>query len=106
MEVDEPVRFRIRAVHFSQPKQGAEGSAAGGALGGVGGVGGAVVKGTQALDAAGAEAGLLMAGARRPRSDTLTGGVMGLLDEGGSPPPMQIVGTTNEDGLGMIAWWG
>lgn len=100
MEAEEPIRVRVRAVHFSHLKQGAEGGPAG-AVGGPGA--GMVVKGTQALDAAAAEAGLLLAGARRPRSDTLTGG---LLDEGGPPPPMQIVATTNEDGLGMIAWWG
>ena len=110
MEAEEPIRVRVRAVHFHHLKQGAEGGAGGGGggglgagVGGGGGVGGMVVKGTQALDAAGAEAGLLLAGARRPRSDTLTGG---LLNDGGPPPPMQIVATTNEDGLGMISWWG
>lgn len=107
MEAEEPIRVRVRAVHFNHLKQGAEGGGGvgGGGVGGGsgGGVGGMVMKGTQALDAAGAEAGLLLAGARRPRSDTLTGG---LLDDGGPPPPMQIVATTNEDGLGMISWWG
>ncbi len=98
MELDEPIRFRVRSVNFSHIKQGSSSS---GAVGGLGSTAtGPVGAGGNPGTPKGGDEGVGMVG-WRPRSDTLTGG-----EEAGPTVPMQLVGTTNEDGLGMLSWWG
>ncbi|EKU21415.1 DNA-directed RNA polymerase III subunit RPC8 [Nannochloropsis gaditana CCMP526] len=101
MEVDEFIRFRVRSVNFTHTKY--SGSGGSGAVGGLGNVatGPVGTVGNPVNPKVEVEGGGL-GQVRRPRSDTLTG------DEsvGGPLPPMQLLGTTNEDGLGMLAWWG